>query len=770
MAVNSLIGQTLGGYRIDERLGAGGMGAVYKATQVRLGRPVALKVLSAELSDDPEFVNRFIQEGEAIASLEHPNIVPIYEADEVQLPNGARCLFLAMRYVGGGSLRDFLQRRGALTPRQARYLLQQAASGLDEAHRRGIIHRDIKPANLLLEPGAPGDAGPRLYLADFGIAKRNDRNDDVRTRTGSFIGTPEYMAPEQLQGGSASIQSDVYALTVVLYEMLTGKSPYSGTTPAMVIYRKLSEPVPSFDAGSRGLPSAIDAVLARGMAQDQAQRFASAGELSTAFAAALRNEMPTDAQPLPVYEQPTVISPRPVERTTPRPTPRPAPPIERAPRPVEPEEYRYAPRDAEERYAPRLDSNAPTYIGADDRRRRQSAPRRYGVGGVVWILVALLLFAVVGGFLLARALLRDNGGIGRNPNIPTAITIPGAATLRPTLVPAQPTAAPAEATPAPDAPTPAPAESTPAPEVPTPALDAPTLTPEVPTVTPEAPSVTPVDVTVTTETPPERVFPQGGIDQAIASTGGTVGLIVYDDAQGGVLYSTNADQVFPAASLIKLPIVLAVYDLAQTGQVNLDERLTLQESDKVGGSGQLQNEATGNTYSIRELCNYMLRYSDNTAGNMVLRKLGGFDQVNAIIQQLGATNTSVKRFFLDQAAQAQGVENLTTPTDMLLLLRKLQNGELANAADTRAILAAMGQNDDASKLPAQIPSGVAVAHKSGTLPADSPAGAVEHDVGIFELPGGKNYIVVAMSAGITSNQAGTDAIASISKLVYDFEQ
>ncbi len=760
MTVNSLIGQTLGGYRIDERLGAGGMGAVYKATQVRLGRPVALKVLSAELSDDPEFVNRFIQEGEAIASLEHPNIVPIYEADEVQLPNGARCLFLAMRYVGGGSLRDFLQRRGALTPRQARYLLQQAASGLDEAHRRGIIHRDIKPANLLLEPGAPGDAGPRLYLADFGIAKRNDRNDDVRTRTGSFIGTPEYMAPEQLQGGSASVQSDVYALTVVLYEMLTGKSPYSGTTPAMVIYRKLSEPVPPFEADSRGLPSAIDAVLARGMAQDAAQRFASAGELSTAFAAALRNEMPTNAQPLPIAEQPTVVSPRPVER----PTPRPAPPIERAPRRPEHEDYRYVPREEDARYAPRLDSNAPTYIGTDERRRRQTAPRRYGIGGVIWILVALLLFAVVGGFLLARTLLRDSAGIGANPGrIPTAITVPGAATLLPTVAPAEPTVAPAEPTVAPEVPTPAPAEPTVAPE-------APTLAPAEPTATIEAPSVTPVDVTVTTAPAPERAFPQADIDQAIASTGGTVGLIIYDDAQGGVLYSSNADQVFPAASLIKLPIVLAAYNLGQTGQVDLDKRLTLQDSDKVGGSGRLQGEASGNTYSIRELCSYMLRYSDNTAGNMILRELGGFDQVNAIMQQLGATNTSVKRFFLDQEAQAQGVENLTTASDMLLLLRKLQSGELANPADTRAILAAMGQNDDASKLPAQLPPDVAVAHKSGTLPADSPTGSVEHDVGIIELPAGKSYIIVAMSAGISSNQAGIDAIASISKLVYDYEQ
>jgi Protein kinase domain len=253
------------GYRIDGTLGEGGMGTVYRATQLSLERVVALKVLTAELSSDPDFRERFRREGLLQAALDHPHIVTVYEAGEAE-----ERLFLAMRMVEGPTLKDLIVQR-QLDDRRALRLLTQVAEALDAAHAKGLIHRDVKPQNVLV------GAGDHAYLADFGLTKGSD--DAGMTETGQFVGTIDYISPEQARGERATGASDVYALTAVLCECLTGKVPYVKATEERVLLAHLSEPPPRLSELRADLPAAMDDVAARGMAKDPAQRPASAGEL-----------------------------------------------------------------------------------------------------------------------------------------------------------------------------------------------------------------------------------------------------------------------------------------------------------------------------------------------------------------------------------------------------------------------------------------------------------------------------------------------------------
>ena len=253
------------GYRIDGRLGEGGMGTVYRATQLSLERVVALKLLTAELSADPAFRERFRREGLLQAALDHPHIVTVYEAGETD-----NRLFLAMRMVEGPTLKDLILRR-ELDDRRALRLLTQVAEALDAAHAKGLIHRDVKPQNVLV------GAGDHAYLADFGLTKGND--DDAMTETGQFVGTIDYISPEQARGGRATGRSDVYALTAVLCECLTGQVPFERSTEERALLAHLTEPPPRLSEMRTDIPAAMDEVIARGMAKDPEERPASAGEL-----------------------------------------------------------------------------------------------------------------------------------------------------------------------------------------------------------------------------------------------------------------------------------------------------------------------------------------------------------------------------------------------------------------------------------------------------------------------------------------------------------
>jgi hypothetical protein len=287
------VGEAFGGYTIESSLGRGGMGAVYLATHARLARKVALKVIAPELAHDEEFRARFLRETQLVASLDHPNVIPIYDAGEVD-----GLLYLAMRYVAGPSLRTVLRQRGTLGAEQALAVARQIGGALDAAHAAGLVHRDVKPANVLLS-----EPDERAFLCDFGLAKRKDSRG--LTQTGSFLGTVDYAAPEQIEGRSVDGRADVYSLACVLFHCLAGRAPYVRDTEYAVLHAHVSEPAPPLSSSRPDLPRALDDVLLRAMAKDPFARYATAGALAAAFADAFEA---TRAAPAAAdNERPTVV-------------------------------------------------------------------------------------------------------------------------------------------------------------------------------------------------------------------------------------------------------------------------------------------------------------------------------------------------------------------------------------------------------------------------------------------------------------------------------
>jgi YVTN family beta-propeller protein len=272
------IGTDIGRYRVEAVLGSGGMGVVYRATDARLGRQVALKVLPARYGDDPTFRARFLRESRLAASIEHRGVIPIYEAGEA---DGQ--LYIAMRYVDGTDLAELLRREGALDPPRAVALVAQLAAALDAAHARGLVHRDVKPSNALVAPD--GDA-EQVYLADFGLS-RQVTGDTTLSGTGGFVGTVRYMAPEVIRSGEADARSDLYSLGCLLFECLTGTAPFEGPSEAAVIYGHLEEAPPLVSERRPGLPQALDAVLVRALHKNPDRRWATCAELVEAADAAL---------------------------------------------------------------------------------------------------------------------------------------------------------------------------------------------------------------------------------------------------------------------------------------------------------------------------------------------------------------------------------------------------------------------------------------------------------------------------------------------------
>ena len=317
-------GTVLGNYQIDGVAGEGGMGVVYRATQLDLGRPVALKVIALEFAHDNAFRGRFQAEAQLAASIDHPNIVPVYEAGETD-----GVLYLAMRYVDGTDLRALVDSAGQLEPERAVHIVCQVAGALDAAHRRGLVHRDVKPPNVLITQ----DDGDHAYLTDFGLTKHVATAGGF-TRTGMFVGTPDFVSPEQIRGEQADARSDVYALGCVLFHALTGRAPFARESEMAAIYAHLNDPVPA----PSDLAPALNAVIARAMAKAAEDRYASAGDMARAARAALQGVMPPEpvhaagngassgaATPLPVVAASSPARAAPSAAAAPAP-PRPAGP------------------------------------------------------------------------------------------------------------------------------------------------------------------------------------------------------------------------------------------------------------------------------------------------------------------------------------------------------------------------------------------------------------------------------------------------------------
>lgn len=298
MGAEPEVGATIAGYRVDELIGRGGMGRVYRARDLRLSRSVAFKVLAPELATDESLRERFVRESQLAAQIDHPNIVPIYDCGEVD-----GLLYIAMRYVDGMDLSALLRREGALPPRRALPLLDQVARALDAAHAIGLVHRDVKPGNVLVVSGDDGEE--HVYLTDFGLTKRTATQMGL-TRTNLFVGTPGYAAPEQIESRPVDARTDVYALACVLYETVTGDAPFGDVdSDWALLYAHLNRPPPAPSAALASLPAALDEVVARGMAKDPAARYDSCRALVDAARGALDRGGPPPEAPA---GEPTRIS------------------------------------------------------------------------------------------------------------------------------------------------------------------------------------------------------------------------------------------------------------------------------------------------------------------------------------------------------------------------------------------------------------------------------------------------------------------------------
>jgi serine/threonine protein kinase len=300
---NLVIGGQLGNYLIDSVIGRGGMSVVYRAKHSRLGMPVALKVLAPELSSDDSFRERFLREAQMAAAVDHPNVIPIHDMGVHE-----HSLYIVMRFVAGGDLKDLLATSGPLEPDVALALLMPVALALDAAHAHGLVHRDVKPANILLQRSAGGEV-EHVYLTDFGIAKSSSSMTGL-TRAGAFIGTIEYMAPEQVESREVSARTDVYALGATFYESLTGQIPFQrelaeGARPPTGALEPVSSVRP-------GLPAALDPLIAKALARDPLDRYVTCEQFLRACSYALENAQAANGQ-TEAPAAPTALSATPSE-------------------------------------------------------------------------------------------------------------------------------------------------------------------------------------------------------------------------------------------------------------------------------------------------------------------------------------------------------------------------------------------------------------------------------------------------------------------------
>jgi CheY-like chemotaxis protein/tRNA A-37 threonylcarbamoyl transferase component Bud32 len=268
-AADPRLGTEIAGYRIEERIGRGGMGVVYRAQHMNLQRRAAIKIIAPEFADTKGFRSRFIREARIAAALQHPNIVTVYDAGQA-----GQTLYIAMQFIRGSDLSKILSEEGRLRPYRAIDVCRQVASALDAAHGMALIHRDVKPGNVLIE-------GRRAYLTDFGLTKRGGSKTGL-TQAGELVGTIHYVAPEQIEGGDVDARTDVYSLACLLFHCLTGHVPFERETDVAVIYAHLSETPPKLTDVRPELPAGLDAVVAKGLDKSPDRRFQSCSDLMSA--------------------------------------------------------------------------------------------------------------------------------------------------------------------------------------------------------------------------------------------------------------------------------------------------------------------------------------------------------------------------------------------------------------------------------------------------------------------------------------------------------
>ncbi|MER7183242.1 serine/threonine-protein kinase [Streptomyces hyaluromycini] len=297
-----MIGAQIAGYQVEREIGRGEMAVVYRAKDVRLDRVVALKILAPEAARDPGFRRRFTHDSRTVAAIDHPNIVPIFEAGEIE-----GLLYIAMLYVSGPDLRTLLDRDGPLPVADSLSIAAQAAAALDAAHERGVVHGGVKPGNILLAEGTDSDHSYHAYLTDFGVANGllSLHLSGFRT-VGQFVGTLDYMAPEQTSGRPMDERSDLYSLACVVYETLAGGPPFERDDDLALLWAHQYDPPPALSERCPGIAPAVDAVMAKALAKSPEDRYGSCREFEAELRAAAAADAPeaTRTSPCPASPSP----------------------------------------------------------------------------------------------------------------------------------------------------------------------------------------------------------------------------------------------------------------------------------------------------------------------------------------------------------------------------------------------------------------------------------------------------------------------------------
>ncbi|MFG3496640.1 serine/threonine-protein kinase [Streptomyces sp. NPDC047886] len=278
---SGLLGRKVAGYLVESEIGRGGMAVVYRARDLELHRPVALKLLAPELARNDTFRKRFTHESLVAAAIDHPHIVPVFAAGETE-----GLLYIAMRYVPGRDLRAMLDREGPLPPEQAARIAVQVASALDAAHAHDLVHRDVKPGNILIDEGTHSEHPEHVYLTDFGLTKKSLSLTGFTT-VGQFVGTLDYVAPEQISGRPVDGRCDVYSLGCVVFETLTGAPPFRRDDDMALLWAHQYDPPPLLSEERPGLPAGLDEVLAKALAKTPEERYDTCLEFVAAMRAAL---------------------------------------------------------------------------------------------------------------------------------------------------------------------------------------------------------------------------------------------------------------------------------------------------------------------------------------------------------------------------------------------------------------------------------------------------------------------------------------------------
>ncbi|WP_190819096.1 serine/threonine-protein kinase [Saccharopolyspora pogona] len=380
-----LTGRRLGHYKIDGVLGRGGMSVMYRATDTRLGRKVALKVMGEHITGDAEFRERFVDEARNTSAIDHANIVPLYDFGEV---NGM--LYIAMRLVDGSDLASLIK-DGPISPKRALELLSQVAEALDMLHERGLVHLDLKPANVLVT--SRESVHEHVYLADFGLTRRGATGH--RTASGDFLGSPTYAAPEHLRGEPVDGRTDQYALSCMLFACLTGRSPFRGQVQEVIQGHLGAEPPPA--TALVVLPGSIDEVLRRGMSKSPDQRFGNCKELVAAARAALGpaagDAPPPSRQAAPVAPVAPMSGPQPVQYGPPAPPgpPHGYPQYQPPPRPLPP------PGNDPVRLRPPIPAGSAAFATKSGGSAKWIVPVLAGVALVVIVVIFVVMANSIGG-------------------------------------------------------------------------------------------------------------------------------------------------------------------------------------------------------------------------------------------------------------------------------------------------------------------------------------------------------------------------------------